>query len=363
MELILSLCLLVVAFVLLMRLMKPAIRRNWLWLLLCTGVCVSVEYLLLILLPYFRLSFGATGLPMFLFSSGHLLVLAAELFLINLFRWRSKTALALTIGLQLSLVLLAADGLYFEPFRLTITRQHVAAPQFIPGRDLRILQISDLHVERITQREKAVLEMARSLHPDLIVLTGDYVNLDYLNDETALTDARKVISQLEAPYGVYAIIGSVDSPRVMKTVFTGLENIHILRNEIRTIDFPGGKLAVLGVTLDHGIEQQVLQTLAGQVPTDAYSLLLYHTPDLIESASAAQINLYMAGHTHGGQVRLPFYGAIFTSSRYGKQYEMGAYTVGETFLYVSRGLGMEGYGMPRLRFLCPPELVLFEMGK
>jgi predicted MPP superfamily phosphohydrolase len=120
---------------------------------------------------------------------------------------------------------------------------------------------------------------------------------------------------------------------------------------------------VLGVTIDHGIEQQVLQDLAGQVPTDAYSLLLYHTPDLIESASAAQINLYLAGHTHGGQVRLPFYGAIITASRHHKQYEMGAYTVGETFLYVSRGLGMEGYGMPRLRFLCPPELVLFELGK
>lgn len=125
MELILSLCLLVAAFVLLMRLMKPAIRRNWLWLLICTGACIFFEYLLLILLPYFRLSFGAAGLPMFLFSSGHLLLLAAELFLINLFGWRSKTALALTIGLQLSLVFLAVDGLYFEPFRLTITRQHI----------------------------------------------------------------------------------------------------------------------------------------------------------------------------------------------------------------------------------------------
>jgi uncharacterized protein len=365
MELALSLCLLVTAFVLLMRLMKPAIRKNWLWLFFCTGVCVFSEYILLTLLPYFRLSFGPIGTPMFIFSFGHLFLLVVELFLINLFRRHPRATLALAIGMQVSLVILAIDGLYFEPFRLTLTRQHVSAPQFIQGRGLRILQISDLHVERITQREQAVIEMARSLQPDLIVLTGDYVNLDYVDDETALSETRNVISALKAPFGVFAIVGSmpVDTPRVMTTVFNGLENIHVLRDEIQTIDFPGGKLSLLGVTLNRGPNQQVLQNLAGQIPPDAYSLLLYHTPDLIETASATGINLYLAGHTHGGQVRLPFYGAIYTSSRYGKQYEMGAYAVGKTFLYVSRGLGTEGFGMPRLRFLCPPELVLFELGK
>lgn len=363
MELVLSLCLLVVAFVLLLRLTKPAVRKNWLWLLFCSGACVFSEYILLILLPYFRLSFGPIGTPLFLFSFGHLFLLGIELFLVNFFQQHPRAMLALAIGLQVSLVLLALDGLYFEPFRLTLTRQPIPAPQLIPGRNLRILQISDLHVERITRREQAVLEMTRSLQPDLIVLTGDYVNLDYLEDETALAEARKVISQLEAPYGIYAIIGSVDTPRVMTTVFDGLKNIHILRDEIRAIDLPGGRLALLGMTLNRPMEQQVLEGLAEQIPPNAYSLLLYHTPDLIETASAAGIDLYLAGHTHGGQVRLPFYGAIVTSSAYGKQYEMGAYTVAGTSLYVSRGLGMEGYGMPRLRFLCPPELTLFELGK
>jgi predicted MPP superfamily phosphohydrolase len=205
--------------------------------------------------------------------------------------------------------------------------------------------------------------MARSLQPDLIVLTGDYVNLDYMEDETALTEARRVVSTLAAPYGVYAIIGSVDSPRVMTTVFKGLDNIRVLRNEIQPIDFPGGRLFLLGVTLAQGRDQLVLESLARQIPSEAYTLLLYHTPDLIESASAAGIDLYLAGHTHGGQVRVPFYGALLTASFYGKQYEMGAYQVSGTTLYVSRGLGSEGFGMPRLRFLCPPELVLFELGK
>jgi predicted MPP superfamily phosphohydrolase len=92
------------------------------------------------------------------------------------------------------------------------------------------------------------------------------------------------------------------------------------------------------------------------------SLLLYHTPDLIETADREEIDLYLAGHTHGGQVRLPFFGAIVTMSAYGKQYEMGLYQLNPTTLYVSRGVGMEGMGLPRVRFLCPPEIVLIELG-
>ena len=86
-------------------------------------------------------------------------------------------------------------------------------------------------------------------------------------------------------------------------------------------------------------------------------MLLYHTPDLMPQASALGMDLYLAGHTHGGQWRLPGFGSIFTSSRYGKRYEMGLYREGDTVLYVSRGMGMEGFGMPRARLFCPPEVV------
>jgi predicted MPP superfamily phosphohydrolase len=111
-----------------------------------------------------------------------------------------------------------------------------------------------------------------------------------------------------------------------------------------------------------GRDQGALKTLLAQVPEQAYKLLLYHSPDLIEVAAEGGIDLYLAGHTHGGQIRLPVYGAVFTSSRLGKRYEMGQYTVGETVLYVNRGLGMEGSIAPRARFLCPPEIAVVEIG-
>ena len=78
----------------------------------------------------------------------------------------------------------------------------------------------------------------------------------------------------------------------------------------------------------------------------AFTILLYHMPDLMPEAEAQGIDLYLAGHTHGGQWRLPGYGALITSSIFGKRYEMGHYTEGGTQLYVSRGLGMEGLFSP-----------------
>jgi predicted MPP superfamily phosphohydrolase len=74
------------------------------------------------------------------------------------------------------------------------------------------------------------------------------------------------------------------------------------------------------------------------------------------------VDLFLAGHTHGGQWRLPGFGAILTSSRFWKRYEGGAYREGGTQLYVSRGIGMEGFGAPRARFFCPPEVVAISLG-
>ena len=80
-------------------------------------------------------------------------------------------------------------------------------------------------------------------------------------------------------------------------------------------------------------------------------------PDAVETG----VDLYLAGHTHGGQLRLPLFGALVTSSDFWKRYEAGRYREGQTTLYVSRGLGMEGLGAPRARFLAPPEIVVWDL--
>ncbi len=272
---------------------------------------------------------------------------------------RLGTAAVLLGALNLALLAGEVDCLYYEPFNLTVTHVHLAGPQ-AGASELRIVHLSDLHVERLTRREERMLAAVEQLQPDLILLTGDYLNWSYVDDPLARHDARLVLSRLRARYGVYAIAGTPcpDTPESMAALFGGLEGVTVLDDEIARVQAGDRTLYLAGLTPRGRLaDARTLAGLMRQVPPGAYSILLYHSPDLIDSAAELGVDLYLAGHTHGGQIRLPGVGAILTSSWYGKRYEAGLYRVRGTQLYVSRGLGMEGLGMPRLRFLCPPEVV------
>lgn len=344
------------------------------WATAATLTFGALDWALLTALPYLGLSFGPVGLPL-LGISGVRLVLSFTL----AWAWRRAgnrwpwmvTAQGLTAGLVLLWLLhlgtlaCEVDGLYIEPFALHVTELSLPGPDLLHERPLRIIQLSDLHVERTTKRERELLELVHALEPDIIVLTGDYLNMSYLDDPIARRDARALLAQLHAPYGVYAVTArGVDLPNAMAEMFNGLD-IAILHNEVQRLSSDGGDLYLVGVSyldLNRERDSAVLSSLMEQVPEDAYSLLLYHTPDLIEVAAEEGVSLYLAGHTHGGQVRLPLFGALITASAYGKKYEQGRYTVGQTTLHVSRGIGMEGRGAPRVRFLCPPEIVVVDLG-
>jgi len=147
----------------------------------------------------------------------------------------------------------------------------------------------------------------------------------------------------------------------MDNLLAGLD-IHPLDNEVVRLPAVGDHFVMLGLVFTGwAYDQGELKRLMEQVKPDDFSLLLYHTPDLAYAARDLRINLYLAGHTHGGQVRLPFFGALFTHSRYGKTFEMGLHHLDQTTLYVSRGLGMVGNSEPRARLLCPPEVVVVDL--
>lgn len=265
---------------------------------------------------------------------------------------------------QVYFLVLAYSSLYIEPFRLTLTDLEIPnAPKFLLDRPLRILQLSDLHVEHITPRERSMIEEVNTLSPDLIVLTGDYINKSFLKDSQTLQETRQLLSRLHAAYGVYAINGNLDSPDIMTYLFKGLENIHVLNDEIVPISFPGGSLYLVGVTtIDFNRDYMQIESLLPELPSNAYSLLLYHYPERVDIASTFGVNIFLAGDTHGGQVRLPLVGPVAVAHS-DNRYIMGQYQVGLTTLYVSRGLGMQGGMWPRMRFDCPPEMVLVSLGK
>jgi predicted MPP superfamily phosphohydrolase len=346
-----------------------ALRPYWTRITLATLICALFDWALLATLTKLGLSYGEVELPRFLIHLVRIALLALTLALLFLTRRNARAKKLLSfvgVILQISILLGESYALYIEPFNLGTTVLGETAPQFIDGRPLRIVQLSDLHVERITRREEAVLAEVNALAPDIIVLTGDYVNIDYRFDPQTHADTREVLAQFSAPYGVYAISGSppVDIPEAMEAVFTDLD-IQLLDNEIATIALPNHDLHILGVSVSHDLayDREVVGNLMSTLTQEDYTLLLYHSPDVMESATASGIDLYLAGHTHGGQIRLPFYGAIITSSVYGKEFEMGRYSRAATTLYVSRGIGMEGLNFPRARFLSPPEVVLIELGQ
>ena len=256
------------------------------------------------------------------------------------------------------------DSLWGEPFRLSLTRLTLKSSRLRGAPPLRVMHLSDLHIERLTRRERKVLKWLEELRPDVIVYTGDLLNYSYLDDERARADCREFLSQLHAPLGVYAITGTplIDTPDVVRAIYPAVPNVRLLCNEAIEVEgYPQVQIMGLTCTHDPTLDAPKLAHVRSVVPPDKFTLLLYHTPDLMPEAVQAGIDLYLCGHTHGGQIRLPFYGAVVTSSLYGKRYEMGQYTEQGTTLYVSRGLGMEGKGAPRMRFFCPPEVELIEL--
>jgi len=196
------------------------------------------------------------------------------------------------------------------------------------------------------------------------VITGDYLNLSSVYQSEAQQGVRHLLSQLSAPLGVYAITGSpvVDVVGIVPEIFADLTNIHWLNDAAVKIQHHDNSFWLLGIrcSYDEARDAHALQQGHQQIPAGDFCVLLYHTPDLTPEAATLGVNLYLCGHTQGGQLGLPFYGALATSSRYGKRYEAGLYQEGATTLYVSRGLGVEGLGAPRARFLAPPEVILWE---
>jgi predicted MPP superfamily phosphohydrolase len=256
------------------------------------------------------------------------------------------------------------DSLWGEPFRLTLTKITLKSLKLKGAPPLRVLHLTDFHVERLTRREEKMLKWIKDLRPDLIVYTGDLLNFSYLDDERARADCLQLLKQLHAPLGVYAVPGTplIDTPDVQAAIYSQTPHIRFLKNE--TIEVEGyPQVQIIGLTCTHDpiLDAPKLDQIHATVPPDKYTLLLYHSPDLMPEAGRAGIDLFLCGHTHGGQIRLPLWGAVVTSSKYGKRYEMGRYQKDNTTLYVSRGIGMEGKGAPRMRFLCPPEMELFEL--
>ena len=309
------------------------------------------DWLLISLLPLKGLSFGPAK-PVVL-----ILAILRFPFIFLPFWWN--------IAFELIGTLLVIIGFYIEPFHLEV--HHETIPTTDPNKkNFRIVHLGDLHIERITKREEKIIKELKDLKPDLILFSGDILNLSYLHDGQAHHDARKFFKQLSAPLGVFAVSGSpaVDLPSLFPELLRDTQ-VQWLDNRVESIELENFSINIFGLTCSHNpdMDNLVLHELTSNFPIqkNSFNILLHHSPDIAPLACQYNFDLQLSGHTHGGQVCLPFFGALVTGSLYNKAFESGHYLVKKMNLYVTRGLGMEGAIAPRVRLFCRPEIIVWDL--
>jgi uncharacterized protein len=257
------------------------------------------------------------------------------------------------------------DAYYVEPRMIRLRRHSVPAPDGAgAARALRILHISDLQTPAVGAHERRALAAGLSQRPDLIVLTGDYVQ-DALGVETedrAAADLRALMRRLrfDAPLGVFATDGDVGPPCAV--VFVGTDVRCLVDASARVSLQGGGTLGITGLSRGRGRERssERLARILASAPGADHRIVISHSPDFV-AAMPFDVDLVLAGHTHGGQVVIPFFGPPKTAIRLPRRYAGGLNDYGGTPLHVSRGVGMErGFDIP-VRFLCPPEVCILDL--
>ncbi|MCE1252575.1 MAG: metallophosphoesterase [Anaerolineae bacterium] len=330
-----------------------------------TALFTGLDYVWLIMLNWLKQSYGPPLLTWLVWAAARTALLFAWLFInrINQTIFQIKAvSWKVWLTANLFLFLLGGYAFYVEPFLLMDTFHEIKTQNIQSGARFRVVQVSDIHVERMTRREYALIRHVNNLKPDIVVVTGDYPNLSFINDVDTWDQITYIINHFEAPYGVYLINGSNETPERVRKLAKDSHAI-ALTDQVFHVNWQGGNVVLMGVNDIHFHQPPVdnFRVLSKEVNEDEFVILLHHTPDLAEAAYDQKVDLYLAGHTHGGQIRVPFYGAVFTSSIFAKKYEMGTYLLKNMTLYVNRGVGMEGLDAPRARFLAPPEVVVFDL--
>lgn len=235
-------------------------------------------------------------------------------------------------------------------FTLEVSTKTYTLPRLPKEWDgLSLVHITDVHYTGAVSRAyfEAVCDEALALQPDLFVFTGD------LFDDLRLLDwFPSTFGKLRAPLGQFFILGNHDW-------YSGAEQVREELLKDGWLDVSSGpvELRSSGHRLPLVIAGDETPWMGihpdfSQIPADAFRILLSHSPDNIEWAREQQIDLMLSGHTHGGQIRLPVLGPVYSPSKFSCRYASGVFWRSPTLLYVSRGIS----GREPIRYNCPPEL-------
>ena len=268
--------------------------------------------------------------------------------------------------LMLMLAPLGAYATFVEPFQLVLESVEVnLAPAREGNTPVRIAVLADLQTNHITDYEVDAVERLLALAPHVILVPGDVfhgTDEEFSRERSAL---RGLLSRLDAPGGVYLVKGNADDPNQLATAIEGTSVI-LLDNEVAATEVEGRRLVIGGIDFDYRTAQAqaVIDQLELAEGDGDVRILMAHTPDAVRVLRPnTRIDLLVAGHTHGGQVVIPFFGPPLTYSNLPRQIAGGGlHELEGRRMYISRGVGCERGLAPRVRFLCPPEITLLVLG-
>ena len=263
---------------------------------------------------------------------------------------------------------LAADTALIAPNFPRIVRKEILLrrwPDRLEGFTIALL--SDFHYDPYFSVHplRSSISMVNRLRPDLIALTGDFVTepfhankLNRLRSAVAAEPCAQLLRQMQAPYGLWAVLGNhdvvTDPNRVIDTLRA--VGIQVLGNQSVPIEGTGTRFWLAGV--DDVLEDRSdLDAALSKIPANEPVLLLAHEPDFADYVAGFPVDLQLSGHSHGGQVRIPFVRPLWLPPL-AKKYIWGLYKIGGLTLYTNPGLGT--VGLP-VRMNCPPEITFLTL--
>lgn len=285
------------------------------------------------------------------------LITVGAFFIETAMQWKSFTHRrlvgAITVVLAVSWLVIFY-GSFVEP-RLLVVRETTIALADQPTETLKVAVVSDLHLGPYKGEEWArrVTAAVNAQQPDLILLAGDFI----FNDASQ-ANKLEPLKDLKAPLGVYAVTGNHEYEfNAAPFVVSALERlgVTVLENERTTIDVHGRAIVLAGVS-DLWNDGNPYRTLAGVEPEETV-ILLVHNPDVILSPNVGLADLIISGHTHGGQIRLPWVGPVpQIPNALGRAFDRGYFP--QQHLFITSGVSEMG---PRARLFNPPEIAVLNL--
>jgi len=258
-------------------------------------------------------------------------------------------------------LILGIWSIFFEHYNIKVEKIELEIknlPSSFEG--IKIVQLSDIHFKKFGRREKKVLEILKDLDPDLIFITGDLVDWTTRNLKSS-QDFWKELSR-NYPGRIFGVYGNHDhqSPefKILKNLLKE-SKIEILNNESVILRRNDEFIYLLGVDDPH-LDYDNVEKAMKDVKDDRPKILLAHSPEIFRRVKDKNISLILVGHTHGGQINIPFVSNLILPLKYDRKYKSGLFKENSTYLYINRGIGTT---ILPVRFNAFPEITLIKLKK